>query len=289
MIVVICAGLSCAAAARADDPKSPASEDQKRAKQLLEFNINEAAQYTFYRDRDRREKLEFHDEPVYVWTNLVRDGGQNGAVFVWTWRGRPEVVASFHTNRADGKEGKRNVTHELHSLSPKLLVVERAGPERWEPRTGLALKLLPGAPPPAESPRQRLIQMRELMRDFSARSIDHGKQPWELRLLSRPLSRYESPDSDVIDGALFAFVTSAGTDPEVIVVLEARKTANGPRWQHAVCRFSDLDLFVEYKKAQVWRSVRVADDDLFHDEQHLYRLIFDRTIDDFVAIETEKK
>jgi len=285
-VLLLCTGLAWRGAALADDSKSSASDDQKKAKQLLAFNVNEAAQYTIYRDRSRREKLEFHKEPVYVWTNLVRNGGQNGAVFVWTFHGRPEVVASFHSNRADLKEGRRAVTHELHSLSPKLLAVDRVGPEQWEPRAGLALKPLPEAPPPAESLRQRLTQMRDLARGFSAHSNDRAGQTWELRLLTRPLYRYESTDPEVIDGALFAFVTSAGTDPEVIVVLEARKTDTGSQWQYSVCRFSDLDLFVEHKKIEVWKSIRGGDNDLNHDPQHVYRLIFDRTIDDFVAGES---
>ena len=41
--------------------------------------------------------------------------------------------------------------------------------------------------------------------------------------LPQPLYRYESTDPDVLDGAVFGFVTSAGTDLEALVVIEARK------------------------------------------------------------------
>jgi hypothetical protein len=52
---------------------------------------------------------------------------------------------------------------------------------------------------------------------------DGQERRWELRLLPHPLYRYESTDPDVVDGALFAFVTSAGTDPEALLAIEARK------------------------------------------------------------------
>ena len=50
--------------------------------------------------RDRLEalaaKLELRREPIYRWTNPTRVGGQVGDVFVWTSKGRPEVVGSFY-------------------------------------------------------------------------------------------------------------------------------------------------------------------------------------------------
>jgi hypothetical protein len=52
--------------------------------------------------------------------------------------------------------------------------------------------------------------------------------------LAQPLFRYESIDPDLVDGALFAFVTS--TDPEALLVIEARKPApaDDPVWEFAV-------------------------------------------------------
>ena len=85
---------------------------------------------------------------------------------------------------------------------------------------------------PADSAAQRLAQMRTLGRDFSASTHDDQDRRWELRVLSQPLYRYESTDPDVVDGAIFAFVTSAGTDPEALLVIEER---DDPR-AAAACR-----------------------------------------------------
>jgi hypothetical protein len=168
--------------------------------------------------------------------------------------------------------------HEFHSLSTKALVPERAALNEWRPRAGVVFKPLPEAPKPADSVRQRTFQLRALSREFSARSVDEQKQSWELRLLPNPLFRYESTDPDVLDGALFAFVTSAGTDPEVIIAIEARRSEDGFQWQYLVARFSDLDLYVKLKDQEVWASVRGGENVWDHDPQHLYRLFVDRRI-----------
>ena len=75
-------------------------------------------------------------------------------------------------------------------------------------------------------------------------------------LLPQPLYRYESTDPNILDGAVFAFVTSAGTDPEVFLVLEARKPAgNGePAWEYALARCTDLNLRVSHKGTVVFTA-----------------------------------
>ena len=68
-----------------------------------------------------------------------------------------------------------------------------------------------------------------IAREFSATTRDAQENRWELRLLSQPIYRYESTDPDVLDGALFAIVTSAGTDPEAILLIETRTPRGGAR------------------------------------------------------------
>jgi hypothetical protein len=69
----------------------------------------------------------------------------------------------------------------------------------------------------------------------------------------QPLYRYESTDPDVLDGAVFSFVSSAGTDPEAILVLEARKGpgATVPTWHYAVGRYTDMALRVRLKDREI--------------------------------------
>ena len=122
--------------------------------------------------------------------------------------------------------------------------------------------------------------MRALAREFSADTRDAEEHRWELRLLSQPLYRYESTDPEVLDGALFAFVTSAGTDPEAILVIEARRPRGGgmPVWYRAVARFTDLNLSVRYKGTEVFSTTATRGDTLRMYPNQQYRLFTDRII-----------
>ena len=139
---------------------------------------------------------------------------------------------------------------------------------------------LPSAPQPGASPGRRLIQMRSLARDFTAHSIDYQEERWDLRLLPQPLYRYEKPEGEVVDGALFAFVTSAGTDPEVVLALEARRAGDALAWHYRAIRFSDSNLFVQYSGKEVWTSVRDERNQLHFNPDHTYRLLRDKAIEE---------
>jgi hypothetical protein len=106
---------------------------------------------------------------------------------------------------------------------------------------------------------------------------------WELRLLPQPLYRYESADPDILDGAVFAFVTSAGTDPEALLVLEARKPSGKdlPVWHYAVSRFTDTELRVKHKDKEVFTAPLVPTSAPIQDPKHRYRVWYDRTVATF--------
>jgi hypothetical protein len=248
-----------------------------RSQQLLQLHVSDAASFAIFRDAAHTQKLELRREPIYRWTNPTRVGGQVGEVFVWTYRGRPEVVGSIFSHPTG--DGRRVICHELHSLSLEVLSVDRDASERWVPQApGVELKPAEGAPTPARSAAQRLAQLRSLSREFTGRSLSDQGRSWELRLLPQPLYRYESTDPDVLDGAVFTLVSSAGTDPEIILILEARKTESGPRWVYAAARFSDMNLWLNHKGQEVWSSIRSDENTFYHDAKHRFRFYQDRII-----------
>lgn len=207
-------------------------------------------------------------QPAYLWARSGPHGGTYGAVYVWTHRGNADALACFWRN--PGTSGKASVVHELHSLSPAVLTSTGKDSGSWKPKAGLKRQPLTEAPVPAASASARMQQMRSLCRDFSSHSLSTGGDRTELRLLPQPLYRYDSTNPDVIDGALFAFVCSIGTDPEVFLLLEANKTADGPAWQYALARFSHMDLFVQFKDKQVWQALRDKENTLTHNADHTY-------------------
>lgn len=253
------------------------AKDAAVIKQLQAIYLKDAAEYAIYRDADHREKLDLREDPVYIWTNVRQR--QMGSVFVWTWHGCPEAIGSIFSYPAQ-IPGKRGISHEFHTLSTAVLVPVREAENQWNPQETLSRKPIPGATKPVDNPRQRLFQMRELSRAFSARTVDPQEQTWELRLLPQPLFRYQSTDPKIIDGTLFAYVSSAGTDPEILLVIEAAKTAGGAIYQYATCRFSNHDLYVKYQDQPVWSSIRGVEPILQFDPKQSYRLFRDRRIDE---------
>jgi hypothetical protein len=274
-------------AAAGQQPETQKNQAAKaKSQQLLELHTNDAASYSIYRDVKRTQKLELRREPVYRWTNPTRVGGQVGEVFVWTYRGRPEVVGSIFSHPSG--DGRRVICHELHSLSLAVLVVDREAREQWAPQAaGVDLKPLDAAPPPAQAAAQRLAQMRGLAREFAGRSLSSEGQTWELRLLPQPLYRYESTDPDVVDGALFALVSSAGTDPEIILLLEARKRESGHKWVFGAARFSDMNLWLTHKGQDVWSAIRSDENTFYNDAKHRFRFYQDRFIPEIGESDTK--
>ena len=122
------------------------------------------------------------------------------------------------------------VVHEMHALDREKLVVKRDGPFEWKPEAGLERKELAGAPAPADTAAARFVQLKRLAAEFTGHSIDREKKRWELKLLPTPLYRYPTAKTGVIDGALFALVSTAGTDPEVLLLVEAREEKGKTRW-----------------------------------------------------------
>ncbi len=254
-----------------------ASAAESKSERLLKQHTEDAASFTFYRDSGRQQKLVLRPEPIYRWTNPTRVGGQVGEVYVWTYRGRPDVVGSIFSHPAENQS--RCVCHELHSLSLSVLTVTRDSVNQWTPQAaGVELKVAEGAPEPADSASKRLAQMRTLAREFSGRSRGDSGESWTLRLLPQPLYRFESSDPDVIDGALFALVSDAGTDPEIILDLEARKTGAGIRWVFGAARFSDMSLWLNHKNQEVWTSIRGPLNTFNYDEKHRFRFYQDRFV-----------
>jgi hypothetical protein len=99
--------------------------------------------------------------------------------------------------------------------------------------------------------RATVAQIRLLARQVKAHSIDFKGGRWELRLIARPLYRYEVKNGDsALGGAVFAICQ--GTDPEIILSIQARKTKNGYGWHYAFVPFSDYRLHAQIGDRDVW-------------------------------------
>jgi hypothetical protein len=254
----------------ADDPAATLS------RQMLPLYVQEAQTYSLAVESAPDTPLELKKEPVFEWLNPARNT-QQGAVFLWLRDGRPAALACIFSSPHERLPGRR-INHELHALDPEKLVVKRDEYNQWKPQAGLARKVLPDAGTPAAAAGARLLQMRRLAQEFTGHVIDRDGQRWELRLLATPLYRYPASKTGVVDGALFALVSSAGTDPEVLLLIEAKEDGGKMRWEYACGRFSDLELRVRRKGQEVFASVPSESNPFSHDPLHLYRIYSEKVV-----------
>jgi hypothetical protein len=193
--------------------------------------------------------------PVLRWRNVVRGQEGEAMMVVWPHNGRPITVTSIYPWM-----GK--MCHEFDSLSRGTKLIARDKDQViWSPATaGVEFKEVPAGPRPAKTPAERLRQMKAIAERFKATmtgwSADNSDQE-ALRLLPRPLYRYDlaaakEPDPMLLDGALFAYVQ--GTDPEVVLVLEAIGTAEKADWQYAFVRATSGGLEVQLGDQVVWTA-----------------------------------
>lgn len=255
--------LLSATVAYADD----GSEDAADALKELEQTYREqAAEYELFRDEERSQELVLVNAPVYKWADAQEKGRTGGMVFIWTWMGKPEAIAAIFSNPVGPRH--RRITHEFHSLSTEVL---RPAASRWQPTSGINSTPFAEAAAVAGTASARMVQMRSMARRFSCNTVDREGQRWEMRFLPQPLFRYDAAAADdMSDGAVFAFVTSELTDPEVILVLESIPVDEDYIWSYSLVRFSGYESYVRYNDEEIWNSIPFAAD---HNEDHTYQLL----------------
>src|SRR5262249_12970638 len=226
--------------------ETPASRENIEA--ALKLTQAAAAEYEIRVDGDDKP-LELRREPVLRWSNPAQ-GEVHGNVFLWTRDGRPLVVGALfkwfspHTH----------MSHEFQSLAEKPLSANFHGKPVWKPsEPGLHFVDVPGAVAPAANEAQRLLQLKQLAKDFACTKKERDGDQAELRLLPQPIHRYAAPKQGILHGALFAFVQ--GTDPDLFLLIEARgATAASARWQFAATRMNSVELRLRHRGRQVWAA-----------------------------------
>lgn len=75
-----------------------AADETAAQQRLQQLHLAEAKRWRMYLDAERKTQAALVSKPVYLWTNPIRSGGQNGAVYVWTWQGRAVVTNKTSSN-----------------------------------------------------------------------------------------------------------------------------------------------------------------------------------------------
>jgi hypothetical protein len=233
---------------RSDEAGDEAADEQHaKIKELLAQAVN---WYDVLPDTNAKAAL--HPQIVIRWRNAVRVHTGAALMAIWTLQGRPEAMVSIYQLQGG------NICHELGSLSRSSKIVARDQTAVvWAPsKSGVDFRNVPDAPAPAENAAARFRQMKAIAERFTARLPErNGSNGENLRLLPKPLYRYElkeSKDADptLQDGGMFAFVM--GTDPEVILLLEAVGRDDKVVWKYAFARATGTAADASLGNQVVW-------------------------------------
>jgi hypothetical protein len=199
---------------------------------------------------DARAACAFAEKPLLRYSDPARET-VDGTLWLWTHEGRPAALLCLFTVPIDWK----GWNYEWTSFSDQPLRVTGRRWWTWTPQPAKGDWLAAAADPPADSETTRLLQMRSIARRFTAQETLRG-EPYVLRLLARPLHRYSTPQQRVIDGALFAY--AYGTNPEIILQVEARGSADDRTWHVRFARASSARVAVLENGREVWSQPEVA-------------------------------
>jgi hypothetical protein len=189
-------------------------------------------------------------EPVLRYTDSTRQTSDS-TLWIWGGTGRPVAIVAVE-NYPKNQDAKRWIC-EVASLSDERISVEYGREIDWTAKKpGLELERLDGAPAPAGQPATRLTQIKQLQRRFTAHEKASIEGRIELRPLAKPLHRYEDADAGIIDGAIVSFAN--GTNPEVLLVLEARKAGKGAaEWHFGLVQMTGEAVFAELDGKEIWK------------------------------------
>jgi hypothetical protein len=195
------------------------------------------------------------DQPAQMltalrWANNSR-GSEDGVTLLYVHAGRPLAAACVYP-------WAKRLEHDFESLSREKIAARYGEQIVWQPQApGVVFADIPSAPVPEATRPLRLRQIKSLAEKFEATllgwRVDNSDRE-ELRRLSRPLYRYEPKEGDVIDGAVLAFVM--GTDPEVLLLIEAVGEGDAARWQYAFARRTSGELEGRLEGVVVWNARR---------------------------------
>lgn len=237
------------AAAAADEPQKSADE-QRAAHQSYMLELASSIRLLANPERDD-SSVRLVTEPILRYTDNTRqiDGS---SLWIWSEGGRPTAILAVEYYPND-RRGPRWL-FEIASLSTERIAAQREPELSWIAKeAGLKFQTLPDAEPPADKATRRLTQMNTAARRFTVHTLATVDGRVELRQLSRPLLRYSDAKEEIIDGAVFSF--AYGTNPEVLLVLEAQTRRDAPTaWHYAFAQMTGAAIVANLDSKEVWQQ-----------------------------------
>jgi hypothetical protein len=251
-----------APAARADDAQSDAEKQaaQERKERFTKW-MRTYAEGTHVRlqGKDETEQLpaELVANPIFRYTDDLR-AIPDATLWVWTRDARPVALQKVEGNNHGGGQAW---TICFASLSEELLEARWPSGRRYTARKpGLAFSPIPKSDVPAEKGPARRAQIKSLKDRFTARINvdDEGKVGAETRMIATPVFEYSEPSSKLPLGAIFGLTATTTTNPDLLLVIEARPDGAGKfRWEFAHVRMTSNAVVMRLDGDEVWSEPNV--------------------------------
>ncbi|MEK6257400.1 MAG: hypothetical protein AABP62_02175 [Planctomycetota bacterium] len=243
--LVLVVGMTMSVRSEENSPKAAESAALMEAREhMSDFTVNPSA-------KGRDAPIDMLPNPLLTYGDAARNN-EAGTLWAWGKSGRP--VAFLELYRNVGKD--QAWIHALTLTSPELVQLNGPADKKWTPKSShFALKDVPDSPEVDDKPAVRLRQMKEISHRFEAHEFwDPNNSRFEMRLLVQPVHRYQDKSAKLTDGAVF--VLAHGTNPEVLIQIEAHADQQPSRWRYSFARLGSAELHVSLDGKEVWTEPR---------------------------------
>jgi hypothetical protein len=233
----------CGLFAVATAQDSPEAEAAREARLKAMYGIAQRFKVQAGEGADRKP-VPLMEAPILRFNDPAREF-HDATLWAWGESGRPLCLLAIE------QYGDRSWFEMISLAAASQPFTAEAEALRWAPRSGgIDLKPFPDALPAADKAPRRLVQMKELLGQLAAYEVGRTDNRYELRLMPRPLHRYEDEKAELVDGAIFAF--AYGTNPELLAVIEARGPATSAKWHVGFARCGTAEPHVLLKDKEIF-------------------------------------
>lgn len=217
------AAKSVAQVAEQADPGEKARE--ARAQEMV--GLADAVKVSEETTDGKQKRLERLPDPILRFNDDASPYKfRDGTLWVFADGRRPRVLLSLE--RYEDTWG-----HELVSLAEKPTVSAVTKHDwEWSPdEAGLSFQRFPDEPAVEDSAEARFRRQKTLARLFEVGEIGSiDGEDYQLRLMPTPVYTYEDAEDGILSGGIYVF--AYGTNPEAVLVIEAREDQDQRRYWH---------------------------------------------------------
>ncbi|HEX5106763.1 MAG TPA: hypothetical protein VFV87_23245 [Pirellulaceae bacterium] len=243
-LLVAAVALGPLGAARGEDSAERRNEYLKQ--------MNALAKATDVRLAESDDPARLVESPVFRYDDQPRRF-LDATMWIWTDGVRPVACQKIEARRHFDTD-KPLWGYCFTSTSAEPIAARWSGDRRWRStEAGIEWQPVPGAGAPRATSAARRLQAREIARGFACRMLINPRteETAAMRLLTTPIYEYADPESKLLVGAVFGFEVN-GTNPDLLVLVEARGDADKPAWHFAPARMTTGGLKLKYGDKAVW-------------------------------------